>query len=118
MLNDLRIHETYILIQTKPSSTYQKNRTCRKSSAFISEPKKLFDGLDQTNTPEEYIQHIEACVTFSIVIQSVTEVICLRTSPIAFSKTFCEDDTNFYLSDRHDLYKTKKVFLLRFLQVL
>ena len=36
------------------------------SSTSISEPIKPFDGLDHKYTPEEYLQHIEARVTFSI----------------------------------------------------
>ena len=35
------------------------------SSTSISEPIKPFDGLDHNYTPEEYLQHIEARVTFS-----------------------------------------------------
>ena len=36
------------------------------SSTSISEPKKSFDGLDHNYTPEAYLQHIEARVTFSL----------------------------------------------------
>ena len=36
------------------------------SSTSISEPIKRFDGLDHNYTPEEYLQHIEARVTFSL----------------------------------------------------
>ena len=39
------------------------------SSAVFSEPIKPFDGLDHNYTPEEYLQHIEACVTFSLGLQ-------------------------------------------------
>ena len=39
------------------------------SSTSISEPIKLFDGLDHNYTPEEYLQHIEARVTFSLGLQ-------------------------------------------------
>ena len=43
------------------------------SSTSISEPNKLFDGLDHNYTPEEYLQHIEARVTFSLGLQSTSE---------------------------------------------
>ena len=43
--------------------------TYRNSSTSISEPIKLFDGLDHNYTPEEYLQHIEARVTFSLGLQ-------------------------------------------------
>ena len=36
------------------------------SSTSISEPIKPFDGLDHNYTPEEYLQHFEARVTFSL----------------------------------------------------
>ena len=42
------------------------------SSASISEPIKLFDGLDHNYTPEEYLQHIETRVTFSLGLQPNT----------------------------------------------
>ena len=32
----------------------------------MSEPIKPFDGLDQNLTPEEYLQHIDTRVTFSL----------------------------------------------------
>ena len=43
------------------------------SSTSISEPIKPFDGLDHDNTPEEYLQHIEARVTFSLGLQPTSE---------------------------------------------
>ena len=43
------------------------------SSTTISEPIKLFDGLDHNYTPEEYLQHIEARVTFSLGLQPTSE---------------------------------------------
>ena len=39
------------------------------SATSISEPIKPFDGLDHNYTPEEYLQHIEARVTFSLGLQ-------------------------------------------------
>ena len=42
------------------------------SATFISEPNKPFDGLDHNYTPEEYLQHIEARVTFSLGLQPTT----------------------------------------------
>ena len=43
------------------------------SSTSISEPIKPFDGLDHNYTPEEYLQHIEARVTFSLGLQPSSE---------------------------------------------
>ena len=43
------------------------------SSTSISEPIKPFDGLDHNYTPEEYLQHIEARVTFSLGLQPALE---------------------------------------------
>ena len=43
------------------------------SSTSISEPIKTFDGLDHNYTPEEYLQHIEARVTFSLGLQPISE---------------------------------------------
>ena len=43
------------------------------SSTSISEPNKPFDGLDHNYTPEEYLQHIEARVTFSLGLQPTSE---------------------------------------------
>ena len=43
------------------------------SSTYISEPIKSFDGLDHNYTPEEYLQHIEARVTFSLGLQPTSE---------------------------------------------
>ena len=36
------------------------------TSASIPEPMKPFDGLDHSYTPEEYLQQVEARVTFAI----------------------------------------------------
>ena len=43
------------------------------SSTSISEPIKPFDGLDHNYTPEEYLQHIGAGVTFSLGLQPTSE---------------------------------------------
>ena len=43
------------------------------SSNSISEPIKLFDGLDHNYTPEKYLHHIEARVTFSLGLQPTSE---------------------------------------------
>ena len=43
------------------------------SSTSISEPIKLFDGLDHNYRPEEYLQHIEARVTFSLGLQPTSD---------------------------------------------
>ena len=43
------------------------------SSTLISEPIKPFDGLDHNYTRDEYLQHIEARVTFSLGLQPTSE---------------------------------------------
>ena len=43
------------------------------SSTSISEPIEPFDGLDHNYTPEEYVQHIEAGVTFFLGLQPTSE---------------------------------------------
>ena len=43
------------------------------SSTSISEPIKPLDGLDHNYTPEEYLQHIEACISFSLGLQPTSE---------------------------------------------
>ena len=43
------------------------------SSTSISEPIEPFDALDHNYTPEEYLQHIEARVTFSLGLQSTSD---------------------------------------------
>ena len=47
--------------------------TCINSSTSISEPYKPFDRLDHNYTPEEYLQHIEARVTFFLGLQPTSE---------------------------------------------
>ena len=58
---------------TIPPSTISHNTisppTFINYSTSISEPIKLFDGLDHNYTPEEYLQHIETHVTFSLGLQ-------------------------------------------------
>ena len=62
---------------TAPPSTISHNTishpTYINSSISISEPIKPFDGLDHNYTPEEYLQHIEARVTFSLGLQPTSE---------------------------------------------
>ena len=62
---------------TTPPSTISHNTmshpTFINSSTSISEPIKPFDGLDHNYTPEEYLQHIEAPVTFSLGLQPTSE---------------------------------------------
>ena len=62
---------------TVPPSTLSRNTipqpTYINSSTPISEPIKPFDGLDHNYTPEEYLQHIEARVTFSLGLQPTSE---------------------------------------------
>ena len=56
---------------TIPLSTLN-TPTYINSATSISEPIKPFDGLDHNYTPEEYLQHIEARVTFSLGLQPPT----------------------------------------------
>ena len=62
---------------TAPPSTISHNTmshpTYINSSTSISEPIKLFDGLDHNYTPEEYLQHIGARVTISLGLQLISE---------------------------------------------
>ena len=62
---------------TTPPSTMSHNTmshpTYINSSTSISEPIKPFDGLDHNYTPEEYLEHIEARVTFSLGLQPTSE---------------------------------------------
>ena len=62
---------------TTPPSTITPNTMSHPtyiiSSTSISEPIKPFDGLDHNYTPEEYLQHIEARVTFSLGLQTTLE---------------------------------------------
>ena len=62
---------------TTPPSTIthssMSHPTYINSSTSISEPIKPFDGLDHNYTPEEYLQHIEAHVTFSLGLQPTSE---------------------------------------------
>ena len=53
---------------TKPQSTVS-HPTNKNSTTSISEPIKPFDGLDHYYTPEKFLQHIEALVTFSLGLQ-------------------------------------------------
>ena len=60
---------------TQPSTishNTMSHPTYNISSTSISEPIKHFDGLDHNYTPEEYLQHIEARVTFSIGLYITT----------------------------------------------
>ena len=57
---------------TIPQSTLSQP-TFINSSTSIPEPIKPFDGLDQNYTPEEYLQHIEARVTFFLGLQPTLE---------------------------------------------
>ena len=50
---------------TQPNSRVS-NPTYINSSTSISEPIEPFDGLDTSYAPEEYLQHTEARVTFSL----------------------------------------------------
>ena len=73
-LPNISNNPTYI---TTPPSTMSHNTMSHpiyiNSSTSISEPIKPFDGLDHNYTPEEYLQHIEARVTFSLGLQPTLE---------------------------------------------
>ena len=73
-LTNISNNPTY---NTTPPSTISHNTmshpTYINSSTSISEPIKPFDGLDHNYTPEEYSQHIEARVTFSLGLQPTWE---------------------------------------------
>ena len=57
---------TNLYLPTSSTPTYINSATS------ISEPIKPFDGLDHNYTPEEYLQHIEARVTFLLGLQPTT----------------------------------------------
>ena len=73
-LTNISNNPTY---NTTPPSTISHNTMSHpsyiNSSTSISEPIKPFDGLDHIYTPEEYLQHIEARVTFSLGLQPTSE---------------------------------------------
>ena len=73
-LTNISNNPTY---NTAPPSTMSHNTmshpTYINSSTTISEPIKPFDGLDHNYTPEEYLQHNEARVTFSLGLQPTSE---------------------------------------------
>ena len=73
-LTNISNNPTY---NTTPPSTISHSAmshpTYINSSTSISEPNKPFDGLDHNYTPEEYLQHIEARVTFSLGLQPTSE---------------------------------------------
>ena len=61
---------------TLPPSTipqYTSSQPTYINSTSNSEPIKPFDGLDHIYTPEEYLQHIEARVTFSLGLQPTSD---------------------------------------------
>ena len=66
-----------LIYNTTPPSTVSYNTmshpTYINSSTSLSEPIKTFDGLDHNYTPEEYLRHIEARVTFSLGLQPTSE---------------------------------------------
>ena len=60
---------TYNTTPSTISHNTMSHPTYINSSTSISEAIKPFDGLDHNYTPEEYLQHIEARVTFSLGLQ-------------------------------------------------
>ena len=73
-LTNISNNPTY---NTTPPYTVSYNTmshpTYINSSTSLSEPIKPFDGLDHNYTPEEYLQHFEARVTFSLGLQPTSE---------------------------------------------
>ena len=73
-LTNISNNPTY---NTAPPSAISPNTmshpTYFNSSTSISKPIKLFDGLDHNYTPEEYLQRIEARVTFSLGLQPTSQ---------------------------------------------
>ena len=66
-LTNISKNPTYnTTLPTTISHNTMPHPTFINSSTSISEPIKPFDGLDHNYTPEEYLQHIEARVTFSL----------------------------------------------------
>ena len=64
-------HTTHTIPPSTIPSLTHTTPTYINSSTSISEPIKPFDGLDHNYTPEEYLQHIEARVTFSLGLQPI-----------------------------------------------
>ena len=58
-----------------PEST-SSHSTYINSSTSISEPNKLFDGLGHNFTPEEFLQHTEARVTFLLGLKPMSDHEC------------------------------------------
>ena len=65
-------HTTHATPSSNLPPTTLNTTTYINSSTSISKPIKSFDGLDHNYTPEEYLQHIEARVTFSLELQPTT----------------------------------------------
>ena len=59
-------HTTHAIPSSTIPLTTLTTSTYINSSASISDSIKSFDGLDHNYTPEEYLQHIEARVAFSL----------------------------------------------------
>ena len=65
-------HTTHTLPLPTLTPPTHNTPTYINASTSISEPIKSFDGLDHNYTPEEYLQHIEARVTFSLGLKPTT----------------------------------------------
>ena len=102
---------------TVPQSTVSQP-TFINSSTSISEPIKPFDGLDHNYTPEEYLQDIEARVTFLLGLQqtSDTEYKFLHARRMAFIQcsltgtalSWCIRLNDTYKQDWHAFVQTFK----------
>ena len=98
-------HSIYSLeynIQTATSSN-----SIQYQNISIAEPIKPFDGLDHKCTPEEYLQHIKACVTFSLGLQPSTshEYILWRARRMAFLQCYLTGTALSWFIRLNDTYK-------------
>ena len=91
---------------TIPLSTLN-TPTYINSATSISEPIKRFDGLDHNYTPEEYLQHIEARVTFSLGLQPPTahEYTFWHTRRMAFIQCSLTGTALSWYNRLNDTYK-------------
>ena len=98
---------------TVPPSTISQNTishpTYINSSTSISEPIKPFDGLDHNYTHEEYLQHIEARVTFSLGLQPTSEhkYKFWHARRMAFIQCFLTGTALSWCIRLNDTYKTR-----------
>ena len=124
-LNILSTSQNSNPIHPIPSSTLPQpthsTPTYINASTSISEHIKSFDGLDLNYTPEEYLQHIEARVAFSLGLQPTTvhEYKFLHARRMAFIKCSLTTGTVTYKQDWHAFVEAfKKQFSKIFCSIL